>query len=85
MTPRQRKGINTVGGTVPPPAIDQPHITEDTDSFSPQGAATCVQLPQQHKNQLLQMLAIMKEQKKNNKPNLIVPGASGSRPRECHL
>jgi len=37
------KAINTIRGTIPPLAIDQPGTTEDTDSSSPSGPTTNVQ------------------------------------------
>ena len=53
--------ISTVSGIVLPPAIDQPHATEDTGSSPKRGNRQC-QPPQQHENQVLQMLADIKEQ-----------------------
>jgi len=48
-------------GTRSPPAIDQLHATKYTGSSSPQEAIARAQPPHQHENQLLQMLADMKE------------------------
>ena len=59
------KAIGTIGGTVPPLTIDQPHATEDTSFFSPSRSAANVQAPPlQYDEQLLQILTDMKEQMK---------------------
>ena len=58
------KAINTIGGMVLPYVIDQLCSIKDTGSFSPQGAVANVQPSQQYEDELLQMLADMKEHRK---------------------
>ena len=58
------KAINIIGGMVPPPTIDQSHITENMGSL-PQGAAANIQTPSPHsEDQILQMFFDMKQQMK---------------------
>jgi len=59
------KAISSIGGTVLPLAIDQPHNIEEIGSSSAPGAAANAQAPLlQYEDQFIQMLADMKEQTK---------------------
>ena len=63
--PRLRTRPSAPLGARPPPAIDQPHTTEDSGSSSPKGAAANIQAsPSQYEEQLLQIFADMKEHMK---------------------
>ena len=59
--PSKGTAINTIEGTVPLPANDQPRTIENTSSSSPQEVTTSVQPLQQHEDQFLQILANLKE------------------------
>jgi len=70
--PSKSKAISVIGGTVPPPPVDQ-HTTQDTCSSSPQGAAANVQAPPpQYKDQILHMLADMKKQMKQQASQIVI-------------
>jgi len=59
--PSKGKTNSIVGGTIPPPAVNQQHATEDTIS-SPQEAAASVRPMPLFEGQILQILIDVKEQ-----------------------
>jgi len=63
--PSKGKTNSIVGGTVPPPAVNQQHATEDTGS-SPQEAAASVRPTPLFEGQILQILVDVKEQIKEH-------------------